>query len=220
VSVAPTRDALLPAPATPAARREAEAARLAWIAEHGPTAHTGNPVADEARAAHALDAWTTPIVTGRDADHDPAALGRIAAVVSDLTWRDLLIAFVVTRGDVDTLSAATEGAFDGMLTTPEGAEPLRPSAVLPDEVSLLLRTGAHASGAPAAHAYATAAFLAWWSGEGATADLAAEAAAEADPTVSLTNLVRVLLDGRHAPAWVVGEAVAGATTPCPLPAWR
>lgn len=202
-ALASTRAALLPAPATPADRRQAEAARLAWIAQHGPQAHTGDPVSDETRAHEALSVWTEPFIVGRDTEHDPDAYGRLAAVLSDVTWRDLVIAFVVTTGEACNLSDATSTAFDGMLTTPEGTDPLRPNAAtLPAEVSLLLRTAVHTDGAPAAHAYATAAMLAWWSGDGATANLAADAAAEADPAVSLTNIVRLLLDSGRPPAWV------------------
>ncbi len=93
--IAPTRDALLPTPATPADRRQAEAARLAWIAEHGATARTGDPTTDETRATTALAAWTEPYVLGRDTVHDPEIYGRLAAVLSDVTWRDLVIAFIL-----------------------------------------------------------------------------------------------------------------------------
>lgn len=197
-TITATREALLPAPATPAARREAEAARLAWITEHGQAADTGDTEADDTRAHAALFEWTRPFITGRDAD----TYGRLAAVLSVPTWRDLVLAFVVTQGEACDLSDASRVAFERMFTVAPGAEPLRPSTMtLPAEVSLLLRTAAHTSGTPAAHAYATAAVLAWWSGDGATANLAVDAAIEADGANSLALLTRDVLANGMAPAW-------------------
>lgn len=202
-TVAATREALLPAPASPTARRETEAARLAWITEHGHAARTGDTGADEARAHTALSEWTRPFITGRDADHDTDTYGRLAAVLSEPTWRDLVLALVVTKGEATDLENVTETAFRGMFTTTPGTEPLRPSTeTLPAEVSLLLRTAAHTTGGPAAHAYALAAVLAWWSGDGATANLAVEAAIEADPANSLALLTHDVLANGMAPVWI------------------
>lgn len=201
-TVAAAREALLPAPASPTARRETEATRLAWITEHGHTARTGDTEADEARAHTALSEWTRPFITGRDAEHDTATYGRLAAVLSVPTWRDLVLALIVTQGEATSLDDATETAFRGMFTTTPGAEPLRPSTeTLPAEVSLLLRTAVHTTGGPAAHVYALAAVLAWWSGDGATANLAVDAAIEADPANSLALLTRDVLANGMAPAW-------------------
>ncbi|MEJ5913718.1 DUF4192 family protein, partial [Pseudokineococcus sp. 1T1Z-3] len=202
-TIAATREALLPAPATPTARREAEAARLAWITEHGQAADTNDA---EARAHAALFEWTRPFITGRDGDHDADTYGRLAAVLSVPTWRDLVIAFVVTQGEACDLTDASRVAFGQMFAAAGGAKPRRPSTMtLPAEVSLLLRTATHTSGAPAAHAYATAAVLAWWSGDGATANLAVDAAIEADSANSLALLTRDILANGMAPAWTTTD---------------
>ncbi len=90
-----------------------------------------------------------------------------------------------------------------MVTTAEGTVPLRPDlATLPAEISLLLRTAAHTHGSPAAHAYASAAITAWWSGDGATANLATDAALTADPTNRLAGLISLTLKANIPPAWV------------------
>lgn len=71
--------------------------------------------------------------------------------------------------------------------------PLRPGPQVPAQVDLILRAATHASGVPAAQAYAVAALLAWWTGDGARADVAATAAHRADPGNQLAALVATAL---------------------------
>ncbi|WP_299039864.1 DUF4192 domain-containing protein [uncultured Pseudokineococcus sp.] len=191
-ALVPTRADLIPAPATPAARRLAEAARAAWTAEH--------PATNPAHTRDALQVWTTALAT--PADVDPSTYGHLAAVLTDPTWRDLVITHAATDGtgiNPETATARTD-AIRAMLALP-GEPTQRPGENLPAALDLLMRTAAHATGSPAAHAWAATALLAWYSGHGARAALAAEAAHNADPDNTLAALATQILAAQIPPAW-------------------
>lgn len=187
-----SRANLIPAPASPAARRLAEAARTAWAAEH--------PTTDPAHALAAMQVWTTAMTAPEDAD--PGTYGRLAAVIAEPAWRDLVITHAATDGtgiDPETATARVD-AVRAMLATP-GEPTQRPGENLPAALDLLMRTAAHVTGSPAAHAWAATALLAWYSGHGARAALAAEAAHRADPDNTLGALATQILAAQIPPAW-------------------
>lgn len=187
-----SRADLIPAPASPTARRHAEAARAAWSTQH--------PATDPAHTLTALRVWTTAMTTPEDVD--ATTYGHLAAVLTHPAWRDLVITHAATDGtgiDHQT-GTAHRDAVRAMIATP-GEPTQRPGKTLPAALDLLMRTAAHATGSPAAHAWAATALLAWYSGHGARAALAAEAAHNADPDNSLAALATQILAAQITPAW-------------------
>ncbi len=187
-----SRADLIPASASPTARRLAEAARADWAAEH--------PSIDPAHALAALDVWTTALEHPEDVDL--STYGHLAAVLAHPAWRDLVITHAATDGtgiDPHTGTARID-AVRAMLA-PAGEPAQRPGTHLPVAVDLLMRTAVHATGSPAAHAWAATALLSWYSGHGARTALATEAAQTADPNNTLAALTAQILAAQLAPAW-------------------
>jgi hypothetical protein len=205
--VVPDRAALLPAPADPAARGAVEAARAAFAATHrDPTGpgHEGGGSTGTRLAVQVLAAALARETTGSTAER-LTGYGHLTAVLEVAPWRDAVILAVVTGATPDDPAGDAAEVLDRMLPAPGGAAPrppLRPGAQVPAQVDLLLRAATHATGAPAAQAYAVAALLAWWAGDGARADVAATAAHRADPGNQLAALVATALRLALPPAWV------------------
>lgn len=167
-------------PAPTAALRAAAHARDEWI-----TAHTEN-ITNEVTATFA--AWQATRTAPR-----PERYGRLAAALTNKTARDALLALIITgqrpTDDGDVVAA--------LATSPDGrTDDVRAA------IDTLTATAAHNSGSYAAAPLALAAFLQWWLGNGAIANVYNDAALDHDPTHRLAILTREALDAGMPPAWL------------------
>lgn len=186
-TVAASRDGLAIRPASHAAR--AEAARA--IQER--------PVTAEDRT-DSLDLWRTAVT---DTQRTPTRAGHLAAALSDVLVRDAVLCDLIPGG-TDTATALLSDQHDptalntilGTVLAPGGVRP-NPERTRPAE-SVLAHVAAHTD-SPAA--LTLLAFLAWWSGNGATANVHIDAAQALDPTYRLAALLRDVLDHAMAPGW-------------------
>lgn len=168
-------------PAPTAALRAAAHARDEWI-----TAHTDNKSPDEVTATFA--AWQAARTAPR-----PERYGRLAASLTNKTARDALLALIITgkrpTGEGDVVAA--------LATSPDGrTDDVRAA------IDTLTATAAHNSGTYAAASLALAAFLQWWLGNGAIANVYNDAALDHDPTHRLAILTREALDAGMPPTWL------------------
>ncbi|MDD9205999.1 DUF4192 domain-containing protein, partial [Georgenia sp. 10Sc9-8] len=131
----------------------------------------------------------------------PRQLGRLVVFLTDRAVRDAVVtAAMVDPGARRTTEVleptAVERAFDGA-TAPS-------RAALAPVLQLLTEVAAHAPRGAAAPALGALAYLAWWLGDGARADvLAAQCVAE-DPDHRLARLVQEALAAGVPPMWVDG----------------
>ena len=193
------RAGLLPPTPTPDAIREAEAAATAWT-----TAHPAGAGADRAGwAREALEVWAA----ARAGDPGPSGWGRLGAVLAVPTGRDLVTVHAATGGaGVDPATGAVDpDVLAGMFSTPAGVAPLRPAATTAAAAAALLQAAAHTTGPTAGHAYAAGAVVAWWSGDGIRAALAADAALDADPGNTLAPLIRCAQQAGCPPTWAAAR---------------
>lgn len=196
--VAPDRDAALP-PRTlvDAARRSAaEAARES----------AARPWTPERRRA-LLAEWDAELdrrAEGTTTLPDPGLCGRLLAGFADLAARDAVL-LGGARGP--TTDRARAALVTGPTDCGEDVEELIARALREESdgrrsalaAALAVDVARHASGAPAAGAWAVAAWSSWNSGDGLRAGAAAEEALRRDPAQRLAPLVlQLLLVGRPA----------------------
>ncbi|WP_454778723.1 DUF4192 domain-containing protein [Georgenia muralis] len=166
-------------PAPTAARRAAATARDEWI-----TTHTGN-ITDAVAAT--FDAWHAARTAPR-----PAAHGHLAAALTNKAARDAVLALILT-GRRPTGPADIVAALD--------AHPAGRTDAVRAALDTLTATAAHNSGPYAAGPLALAAFIQWWLGNGAIANVYTDAALTEDPTHHLATLTRQALDAGVPPTW-------------------
>lgn len=129
----------------------------------------------------------------------PAELGVLAVAMADPYLRDGMLYSLVRRMPRTVPSPAMAVAVLDDVMTDGGPRP-RTERVGPAET--VLRAAAACLGAgSAAHPLAALAWLAWWSGDGARADVLCEQVLAASPGNRLARLVRQALDGHVAPGW-------------------
>lgn len=137
---------------------------------------------------------------------DPVALGRLAESLRDVLVRDAAIAGVLTSCTVhDEVGLA--GALDAMFL-PGAPAPDRDRvgsarAVLVDAVRL-------ARGRARSRLLGVLAWVSWWCGDGATAQVMAQEALDLHDQDRLALLVEQALDAGLAPTWVVAARSDGA----------
>lgn len=137
---------------------------------------------------------------------DPVALGRLAEAVRDIQVRDAVIAGLLTssavEGEVELL-----GALDAMFLpgapAPDRDRTGTARTVLADGVRL-------ARGRTRSRLLGVLAWVSWWCGDGATAQVMAQEALDLHGSDRLALLVEQALEAGLAPAWVVDARSGGA----------
>lgn len=154
-----------------------------------------------ARWQRALDARRA--VVGAGSASEPAALlGRLGAVLDDPDVRDaVLVLALLGRGPARVLAThEVQRALDGLFT---GRADRPDPAVSGAAVGLLTAVASHAPGASAARPLAVLAWLHWWRGDGARADVVVRQALERDPQVRLGTLMGAVLEHGVRPGWAL-----------------
>lgn len=132
---------------------------------------------------------------GDPAAADPADLGRLAVALADTVVRDAAVAAAVTDARAaDLLNPREIGRALDRGGRPR--EKLRLACRLAETVA------AHAPHGAAAPALGLLAYLAWWSGDGARADVVARQALTEDPEHRLAHLVAATVGSGVPPPWV------------------
>ncbi len=179
----------------PAARADAVAA-----AEHERAALRG--LSGRARARwrrDVLDDVARALLrTGRGRPVPVATLGRLSAALADGDVRDVVLAWVLSGHRYGLRSPQTldvlTSAMDGTLTPP-------PEQHVQAVRRLLADVARHGAPGSAGRPLAILAWLAWWRGEGARADVLARQAHDDDPVCRLADLMRAILDHAVPPGW-------------------
>lgn len=159
--------------------------------------------------------WERLVVLSRRGDALPAAeLGRMAVAMSDPSVRDGVLCFLVLELPPAVPSPAVVIQVLERTMQPGGWPPelerTEPAAVV------LRAMAATCSRRTGAWAVALLAWLAWWSGDGARADVLAQQALAARPGTPLAEVVDQALQARVPPGWVMGEDDDGS--PCKVDA--
>lgn len=189
-----------------------EVARVASEAERRWDAAA--PAERTRRRTEALRRWDGAL--GRPVEEVTAAdAGHLVAALSDLTLRDAVILTAVPGGGhaaellvrrpsgAGPLADVVVDALDAVFGCPDGAgATVTPDRDLALRVEALLRRLARATrGRRQARSLAVMAWLAWWTGQGARADVLLTRVEAADPGHSLAALLRTAVDGRVPPPW-------------------
>ena len=216
VAVAPSRTALADvAPAGRAARKSARGARDRWRARA--EAVDGPEAAYRWRRA-GLDAWLAeldrvaggPDPTDAGGPTGPAVAGRIEAALTDTLVRDaVLVSFVPdTERAQDLLVGGVDDAVVGAalrsIIDPEYALTPEPDRVRA-ATAVLTQVVAHAPRDRRAPAQTLLAILAWWSGDGARANLFIDQALARRPDYRLALLIRDALVTGMPPGWIARD---------------
>lgn len=198
------------------ARKSARGARDRWLAH---ARAVDGPEAAYRWRRSGLDAWLTEFVRvaeslergdGHRVATSPAVAGRIEAALSDTLVRDaVLVSFVP---DTDR----AQDLLVGGVTDPEVGAALRSiidpqHALVPEPhrvraaTAVLTQVVAHAPRDRRTPAQTLLAVLAWWSGDGARANLFVEEALARRPDYRLALLVRDALATGMPPGWITRE---------------
>jgi len=157
-----------------------------------------------------LDAWACAVDAVRaGAPVRSRDIGRITSALQDVLVRDAVV--VAATASLDAARAALGGPPDlvsrrigdafGMLFEPGSElEPTREG--LEAAAQVLREVVAHATDGAHAPALTILALLAWWGGDGATANGWLDKANEADPGYRLAELLGTIVVGGLPPGWV------------------
>lgn len=156
--------------------------------------------------------WVRLVAEARRGGELPAAeLGRLSAGLEDALVRDTVLCGVIRpTSPPATTRALVEATLDLVLRS-GGPEPDL-SRVAPAE-HVLRAVAACVPRRAGAQALAALAFLAWWQGDGARADVLARQALAAGPRTRLAAIVGHLLQARVAPGWVGGTGAGDRPAP-------
>ncbi|WP_127127537.1 DUF4192 domain-containing protein [Georgenia sp. SYP-B2076] len=141
--------------------------------------------------------WDRSVRRPEDDPAPPSDLGRLLVFMADRFLRDAIIAAVlagVGRSPASYLSDAAIGAAH------DAGRPPRHDVFEP-AMALATAVAAHAADGDAAPALGLLAFLAWWAGESARADVVARQALDEEPGHHLAELVVVAVEGSLPPPW-------------------
>ena len=210
LSVLPDRKDLAIPPTTDPAVREAatRAYRRTRRRRHGLLARQAGapgiePVVELAawqRRQHHL--WVRLLARGRAQRPIGAGeLGRLLAGFEDVLLRDAAMCAAIGALP-DRLPTMRE--IDHLFATAMGTGTAVPAPERLDPVTAVLRQAAAAVGASAgaAPALGMLAWLAWWAGDGARAEVLADQCLALDPELRLALLVQQAVEHRLAPLWV------------------
>ncbi|GMA31469.1 DUF4192 domain-containing protein [Litorihabitans aurantiacus] len=148
--------------------------------------------------------------TGPDRGPSPEELGRLSEALSDLLLRDLVVAAVLTGHRPDLSGASTthrvrddlEEAV-GRMFDPGGPPPDRDRT---DAARAVVAAAARlASDRPRARLLGVLAWISWWCGDGAQAQVMTRDALALDDSERLALLTSAALERGVAPAWVGGR---------------
>jgi hypothetical protein len=191
-TVRPTRAALGVTPANEEDRDEATTAQAAWH--------------------QAMTTDTQPRQTARDMWQDtlsgtactPTRAGRLAAALTDVVVRDAVLCSLIPGGAQIVDSILTDDADDTAVSDAlsrvlDPTTGVRPNPATTDPARDLLAFIAAHTDSPAA--LTLLAFIAWWNGDGATANVHIDAAQAKDPDYRLADLLRSALDVGLPPGW-------------------
>ncbi|WP_420113909.1 DUF4192 domain-containing protein [Pseudactinotalea sp.] len=140
---------------------------------------------------------------------DPAVLGRLGAAMADPHLRDAVVAWTVSgergRPGSDDVLANFGGMVTGEVALPDGRHRQAARLVLTEIVR-------HAGPRRAGYPLAMLGWLAWWSGEGARADVLVHQCLSEDPGCSLGSLLVDVLHAGVRPGWVGGRSCVTPST--------
>lgn len=128
-----------------------------------------------------------------------ADLGRLLATLTDRVMRDAVLGRVLDPVPAGGTAAYLDAAAVAAVLH-AGEPPARPEVAAARDV--LVQVAAHARPGTAAPALGALAFLAWWSGDGARADVVAQQCLEVDPVHRLAHLVLDAVEAGMPPLWV------------------
>lgn len=215
--VAPSRSALAEVPtAGREARKSARGARDRWLAR---AEAVDGPEGAYRWRRSGLDAWLAEFdrvaaTLGADATErratPPAVAGRIEAALSDTLVRDAVLVSFLPGTD------RAQDLLVGGVADPEVGNALRsiidPQYAVPPEphrvraaTTVLTQVVAHAPRDRRPPAQTLLAVLAWWSGDGARANLFVDEALARRPDYRLAVLVRDVLSTGMPPGWLARE---------------
>lgn len=202
----PDRDALgCPRTADPDRRAHAAAAALREAAAMRRRAGSDLPRWREQRLgdlAVLLDETSIARARPSRSPGDPALLGRLGIALAEPLLRDAVVAWVLGGRRLRPGCDAVEAVFDGMLSG--GLEP--PAAAhLDAATSALTELVRHSPAGRAGYALAMLAWLAWWRGQGARADVLRHQCLVEDPGCRLGLLLSDALDAGVRPGWARPE---------------
>lgn len=133
---------------------------------------------------------------------EPAVAGRLGVAMADPLLRDAIVTWTVSgeRGDPGAEEVLTgfAGMVTGELEVPDPSHLESARVVLTEIVR-------HAAPGRAGYALAMLGWLAWWSGEGARADVLMRQCLEEDPGCSLGQLLNDVLAGGVRPGWALPQ---------------
>ncbi|MFV0254019.1 MAG: DUF4192 family protein [Beutenbergiaceae bacterium] len=135
---------------------------------------------------------------------EPTVLGRLAAALDDPELRDALAAWTLTGARLTPGSTAVLDAFEVVITG-TGRQPA--TAHLNAAARVLTEMVRHCARGRAGYPLALLAWLAWWRGDGARADVLLSQCLREDPGCRLAHLLRDALDGGIRPGWARPAAV-------------
>lgn len=143
------------------------------------------------------DLWDTLADRAPGTPLDPRDLGRLQAFLDDKTVRDAVIARTVagSRGSSADLLTIADLDFARALGAPPD------TAAVDRAMDLAGAVAAPAAAGRAAPALTILAFLAWWSADGARAEVYTRQALSEEPGYRMAVLVRASLEGRVPPPW-------------------
>jgi len=135
-------------------------------------------------------------------DPDPVMLGRLSAAFTDSDLRDAVVAW--TLGG-ERLRPGSQAVLDTFGRLVRGGLEVPPEAHLNAGARLLTEVVRHAAPPRAGYPLAVMAWLAWWRGEGARADVLLQQCLQDDPGNSLGRLLTEALDGGVRPGWALPD---------------
>ena len=232
-TVAPDRAMLAVPRSTDAARRRAAGraardARRALTAVQtrsgeGPRAALGRPGAAPRAGQEEMAAWRAGewnrwhrllVLARREAQLPAAELGRLAVALEDHAVRDGVLCSVI-RPALPEVPGPELVARTLDLAMLPGGPPPEPALV--EAAGTVLRAVVSCVPSPsAALALGLLAWTAWWSADGARADVLAQQALRARPGTRLAELVVDALDARLAPGWVHSTVGGGPAAGAPI----
>lgn len=138
---------------------------------------------------------------------DPAVPGRLGMAMADPHLRDAIVAWTVSGERGSPGSEEVLNSFGGMVTGEVDLPDLSHRQAARVVLTEIVR---HAAPHRAGYALAMLGWLAWWSGEGARADVLARQCLADDPGCSLGELLSDVLHAGVRPGWV---GAASCVTP-------
>ena len=139
-------------------------------------------------------------------DADPAELGRLSAALTDPDLRDAVVAWSLTGRRLPPGSIAVLEAFGGIVT---GGSAIPGTEHLDAAGAVLTEVARHTGPGRGGYPLAVLAWLAWWRGDGARADVLRRQSLDDDPVNTLSRLLEEVLVGGVRPGWALpGPTVA------------